>query len=63
MITDKPLAQVLEDHKGLQLKVILPKRAMNSDDWYEWVLPFDATPRDFFCTPESEIHAGDDDEG
>ena len=53
-ITDVPLAQVLEDHKGLEVTVVLPKRAMNEDDWYEWVLPFKVSPRDLFSTPIDE---------
>ncbi len=43
------LQKVLEDHKGLEgITVVLPNRAMKKDQWYEWVLPFDVTPRDFF---------------
>ena len=43
------LQKVLKDHKGLEgIEVILPARKMEADQWYEWVLPFDVTPRDFF---------------
>ena len=42
------LKQVLEDHKGLTLKVFLPGRSMKANDWYSWVLPFKVSQRDFF---------------
>ena len=45
-ICDKPLWQVLEDHKGNVVTFIMPRRTMVPDDWYAWVLPFDITPRD-----------------
>jgi len=35
-----------EDYAGLT--VYLPARQMKADNWYEWVLPFATTPRDFF---------------
>ena len=50
-LTNKPLHQVLEAHKGQTVKVILTKREMTPNEWYEWVLPFDVKPRDLFSTP------------
>ena len=47
-ITSIPLAQVLEDHKGKNVKVILPPRKMEADEWYTWVLPFDVKPSVLF---------------
>ena len=48
-ITDVELQQVLEDHKGLIVDVVLPSdRSMSANEWYSWVLPFNVTPRDFF---------------
>jgi hypothetical protein len=47
-ITDIPLHQVLEDHKGMQVKVILTKRTIYENEWSDWVLPFEVNPRDFF---------------
>ena len=56
------LKQALYDHQGdlkakltgvdgfedYSLTVYLPARKMTADNWYEWVLPFETTPRDFF---------------
>ena len=47
-ITNAPLNQVLEDHKGLTVDVYLPARKMDKDEWYAWVLPFQVKQRDFF---------------
>ena len=41
------LAQVLEDHKGLEgITVVMPARKMEADEWYSWVLPFDIKASD-----------------
>lgn len=45
---NKTLCEVLNDHQGVKLDVILPARAMKSNDWYAWVLPFQVNQRDFF---------------
>ncbi len=43
------LAQVLEDHKGLEgITFIMPARAMKADEWYAWVFPFDVKPSTLF---------------
>jgi len=43
------LAQVLEDHKGLEgITFIMPARAMKADEWYAWVFPFDVQPSTLF---------------
>lgn len=43
------LAQVLEDHKGLEgITFIMPARAMKADEWYAWVFPFDVKPSKLF---------------
>ena len=40
-LTENSLKQVLEDHKGLEVAVKMPKRKMDADEWYTWVLPFE----------------------
>ncbi len=43
------LAQVLEDHKGLEgITVVMPAREMVEDQWYSWVLPFAVKPSVLF---------------
>jgi hypothetical protein len=44
------LQKVLNDHKaeGVTVKVKLPARKMDKDEWYAWVLPFDVKPSDLF---------------
>lgn len=43
------LAQVLEDHKGLEgITVVMPAREMVADQWYSWVLPFAVKPSVLF---------------
>jgi hypothetical protein len=43
------LAQVLEDHKGLEgITFIMPARKMIHDEWYAWVFPFDVQPSTLF---------------
>ena len=45
-LTKNPLKQVLEDHEGCIVDVLLPSdRSMAANDWYSWVLPFAVTPR------------------
>ena len=47
-MTDVPLKQVLEDHKGRTVRVTLPAREMLADEWYAWVLPFPVDPATMF---------------
>ena len=44
------LQQVLNDHKaeGVTVKVKLPARKMDKDEWYAWVLPFAVKPSALF---------------
>ena len=47
-VKDALLKQVLEDHKGKKVTVILPPREMIGDQWYAWVLPFAVDPEELF---------------